>query len=57
MLAKILDKERVDANATNDFTVFMIGHGIDDVRHILTMSEDDFNSMGYDINTNIEQDV
>ena len=49
VLVKILDKERVDANTIDDFTVFVITHGIDDVRYILTMSEDDFNSMGYDI--------
>ena len=49
MLVKILDKERVDANATDDFTVFVIANGIDDVRYLLTMSEDNFNVMGYDI--------
>ena len=49
VLVKILDKERVDANATNDFTVFVIAHGIDDVRHLLTMSEEDFSSVGHDI--------
>ena len=47
VLVKILDKEQVDANATNDFTVFVITHGIDDVRYILMMSEEDFNTMGY----------
>ena len=31
VLVEILDKEQVDANATNDFTVFVITHGIDDV--------------------------
>ena len=31
VLAEILDKERVDANATDDFTVFVIANGIDDV--------------------------
>ena len=49
VLVNILDKERVDANATDDFTVFVITNGIDDVRFLLTMSEDDFNLMGYDI--------
>ena len=32
VLVEILDKERVDANATDDFTVFVIANGIDDVR-------------------------
>ena len=50
VLVNILDKEQVDANATDDFTVFVITTGIDDVRFLLTMSEDDFNSMGCDIN-------
>ena len=52
MLVKILDKERVDTNATDDFTLFVITHGIDNVRHLLTMSKEDFNSMGCDIDFN-----
>ena len=31
VLVEILNKEQVDANATDDFTVFVIVHGIDDV--------------------------
>ena len=31
VLVKILNKEWVDANVTNDFTVFVITNGIDDV--------------------------
>ena len=58
VLVKILDKERVDANATNDFTVFVMANRIDDVRCLLTMSEDDFNAF-QDLLcvTDIEQDV
>ena len=29
-LVCILDKNKVDANATDDFTVFVIGNGMDD---------------------------
>ena len=50
ILVHILDKEQVDASATNDFTVFVIANGIDDVRLLLTVSEDDFNSMGCNVN-------
>ena len=32
------------------FTVFVIANGMDDVRLLLTMLEDDFKLMGYDIN-------
>ena len=49
-LVHILDKDKVDTNATNDFTVFLIGNGVNDARFLLTMSEDDFKAMGYDIN-------
>ena len=47
MLVEVLDKDRVDSNVTNEFTVFVIRNGIDDVRHLLMMSEGDFNAMGY----------
>ena len=50
VLADVLDKDWVDASATNDFTVFVITNGMDDVRLLLTMSEDDYQLMGYDIN-------
>ena len=40
VLVDILDKERVDANVTDDFTVFVITNRIDDVRYILTMLEE-----------------
>ena len=49
VLANILDKNQVDASATDDFTVFVITNAMDDVRLLLTMSEDDYKSMGYDI--------
>ena len=48
-LVHVLDKDQVKASATNDFTVFVIANRIDDVRLLLTMSEDDFKSIGYDI--------
>ena len=46
----VLDKDKVDASATNNFAVLMIGNGIHDARLLLTVSEDDFKSMGHDIN-------
>ena len=49
VLANNLDRNRVDASATNDFTVFVIANAMDDVRLLLTMSEDNYKSMGYDI--------
>ena len=45
----VLDKDKVDASATNNFAVLMIGNGIHDARLLLTVSEDDFKSMGHDI--------
>ena len=50
MLVFILDQDRVDANATDDFMVFVIANDLDDVPFLLTVTEDNFNSMGYDIN-------
>ena len=49
VLANNLDRNRVDASATNDFTVFVIANAMDDVRLLLTMSEDNYKSMGYGI--------
>ena len=49
VLANVLDKDRVDASATDDFTVFVIVNAMDDVRLLLTMSEDDYKLMGFDI--------
>ena len=49
VLANVLDKDRVDASATNDFAVFVIMNAMDDVRLPLTMSEDDCKLMEYDI--------
>ena len=49
VLVNILDKDQVDANATNDFTVFVIANNLDDVRLILALLEDDYQSMAYDI--------
>ena len=48
-LTHILDKDKLDANATNKFAVFVIGNGFDDVCLLLTMLEDDFKLMGHDI--------
>ena len=48
-LVHVLDKDQVEARVTDDFTVFVITNGIDDVCLLLTMSEDDVKSMGYDI--------
>ena len=47
VLVEILDKERVDASATDDFTVFVITNRIDDVRYLLMMTEGDFHAMGH----------
>ena len=49
VLVNILDEEQVDADATGDFAVFVIANGIDDVRIVLTVSEDDFNLMGHNV--------
>ena len=48
-LVNILDKDRVDANVTNDFTVFVIANNLDDVRLILALLEDDYQLMGHNI--------
>ena len=45
-LVHILDKDKLDTDATNKFTVFVIGEGIDDAHLLLTVLEDDFKSMG-----------
>ena len=42
VLVNVLDKDRVDASATNDFTVFVIVNSMGDVCWLLTMSEDDY---------------
>ena len=47
VLVEILDKERVDAHATDDFTVFVITNGIDNVRYLMMMEEGDFHAMGH----------
>ena len=52
MLVHVLCKNQVEARATNDFTVFVITNRIDNVRLLLTMLEDDFKLMGYDIDFN-----
>ena len=44
-LVHILDKDKLDTDATNKFTVFVIGEGIDDAHLLLTVLEDDFKSM------------
>ena len=48
-LVHVLNKDQVEASTTNDFAVFVIANGIDDACLLLTMSEDDFKSMGYDV--------
>ena len=48
-LVHVLDKDQVEASASDDFAVFVIANGIDNVRLLWTMSEDNFKSMGYDI--------
>ena len=50
VLVHVLDKDQVEASATDDFTVFVIANGIDDVCLLITMSEDDFKLMGCGIN-------
>ena len=48
-LVHVLDKDKVDANKTKDFAAFVIGNGIDDAHFLLTMLEDNFKSMGHNI--------
>ena len=47
VLVEILDKEQVDAHASDDLTVFVITNGFDDVRFLLMMTEGDFHAMGH----------
>ena len=49
MLAHILDKDGIYADATNNFMAFVIQQGVDDVCLIVTMSEDNFKSIRCDI--------
>ena len=49
VLVHILDKDQVETSATNDFTVFVIANGIDNMCLLLTVLKDCFKSMGYDI--------
>ena len=48
-LVHVLDKDKLDAGETDDFAVFVIGEGIDNMHLLLTMSEDSFKSMGCDV--------
>ena len=45
VLVKILDKEQVDAHASDNFTVFVITNSFDDVHYLLMMTEGDFHAM------------
>ena len=47
VLVKILDKEQVDAHASDAFTVFVITNSFDDIRFLLMMTEGDFHAMGH----------
>ena len=49
-MAHILNKDKLDATAANKCAVFVIGNGFDYVHLLLTMLEDDFKLMGYDVN-------
>jgi hypothetical protein len=49
VLSKILGKDEVGPIATNPFTLFLMSQGIDDARLIMTMNEEDFQAMGFDI--------
>ena len=42
VLVNFLDKDQIEASATNDFTVFVIVNSMGDVCWLLTMSEDDY---------------
>ena len=48
-LVLVLDKDQVEASATDDFSACVIANGIDNVRLLLTMLEVDFKSVGYDV--------
>ena len=49
MLVHVLDKKKLDINVTNEFTAFEQSQGFDNVRLLLTVTEDDFKSAGHDI--------
>ena len=50
VLVEILDKERVDAHASDAFTVFVITNGYCDVCFLMIMTEGDLHAMGHLIN-------
>ena len=41
VLANVLDRDWVDASATDDFTVFVIANSMDDVHLLLTMLDEE----------------
>jgi hypothetical protein len=49
VLSKVLGKDEIGFAATNPFTLFLMSQGIDDARLLMTMNEEDFRAMGFDI--------
>ena len=49
VLVHILDKGEMNADSTNDFTQFTMHQGVDDAQLIVVVSEDNFKSMGCNI--------
>ena len=46
MLVHVLDKDMMDANVTNKFVPFLMHQRFDNIWFIVTMSQEDFKSMG-----------
>ena len=49
MLVHVLNKDKLGADGTNKFAVFVHGESVDNVRLLLTMTKEDFKSMGFDV--------
>ena len=49
VLVQVLGKNELDANATDDFNRFLVREAIDDVRLLMTLDEEDYKSMGFNI--------
>ena len=50
VLVQVLDEEEMDTNMTNEFMLFLMCQGLDNVQFVMTVSQEDFESMGHDIN-------
>lgn len=50
MFVHVLDKDTLDAKATNEFRLFWMHQGFDDIQFIMTMNKEDIKTMGHDVN-------